>query len=125
MGLFNKTIEKEVIANFEAKYDDSKEDILNVVKNKLSENSFMIFRVHLIIDETEVLCNFLDNENIDIVSPYDLTSNSRISINSLSGLFVKSFEPFLTDLGLKVINNKTEYNEFSESSCKIYFKIVK
>lgn len=125
MGLFNKTIEKEVIANFEAKYDDLKEDILNVVKNKLSENSFMIFRVHLIIDETEVLCNFLDNENIDIVSPYDLTSNSRISINSLSGLFVKSFEPFLTDLGLKVINNKTEYNEFSESSCKIYFKIVK
>ena len=125
MGLFNKTIEKEVIANFEAKYDDLKEDILNVVKNKLSENSFMIFRVHLIIDETEVLCNFLDNENIDIVSPYDLTSNSRISINSLSGLFVKSFELFLTDLGLKVINNKTEYNEFSESSCKIYFKIVK
>ena len=125
MGLFNKTIEKEVIANFEAKYDDLKEDILNVVKNKLSENSFMIFRVHLIIDETEVLCNFLDNENIDIVSPYDLTSNSRISINSLSGLFIKSFEPFLTDLGLKVINNKTEYNEFSESSCKIYFKIVK
>lgn len=125
MGLFNKTIEKEVIANFEAKYDDLKEDILNVVKNKLSENSFMIFRVHLIIDETEVLCNFLDNENIDIVSPYDLTSNSRISINSLSGLFVKSFEPFLTDLGLKVINSKTEYNEFSESSCKIYFKIVK
>jgi len=125
MGLFNKTIEKEVIANFEAKYDDLKEDILNVVKNKLSENSFMIFRVQLIIDETEVLCNFLDNENIDIVSPYDLTSNSRISINSLSGLFVKSFEPFLTDLGLKVINNKTEYNEFSESSCKIYFKIVK
>ena len=90
MGLFNKTIEKEVIANFEAKYDDLKEDILNVVKNKLSENSFMIFRVQLIIDETEVLCNFLDNENIDIVSPYDLTSNSRISINSLSGLFVKS-----------------------------------
>ena len=125
MGLFNKTIEKEVIANFEAKYDDLKEDILNVVKNKLSENSFMIFRVQLIIDETEVLCNFLDNENIDIVSPYDLTSNSRISINSLSGLFVKSFELFLTDLGLKVINNKTEYNEFSESSCKIYFKIVK
>ena len=125
MGLFNKTIEKEVIANFEAKYDDLKEDILNVVKNKLSENSFMIFRVQLIIDETEVLCNFLDSENIDIVSPYDLTSNSRISINSLSGLFVKSFEPFLTDLGLKVINNKTEYNEFSESSCKIYFKIVK
>ena len=125
MGLFNKTIEKEVIANFEAKYDDLKEDILNVVKNKLSENSFMIFRVQLIIDETEVLCNFLDNENIDIVSPYDLTSNSRISINSLSGLFIKSFEPFLTDLGLKVINNKTEYNEFSESSCKIYFKIVK
>lgn len=125
MGLFNKTIEKEVIANFEAKYDDLKEDILNVVKNKLSENSFMIFRVQLIIDETEVLCNFLDNENIDIVSPYDLTSNSRISINSLSGLFVKSFEPFLTDLGLKVINSKTEYNEFSESSCKIYFKIVK
>lgn len=125
MGLFNKTIEKEVIVNFEAKYDDLKEDILNVVKNKLSENSFMIFRVQLIIDETEVLCNFLDNENIDIVSPYDLTSNSRISINSLSGLFVKSFEPFLTDLGLKVINSKTEYNEFSESSCKIYFKIVK
>ena len=125
MGLFNKTIEKEVITNFEAKYDDLKEDILNVVKNKLSENSFMIFRVHLIIDETEVLCNFLDSENIDIVSPYDLTSNSRISINSLSGLFIKSFEPFLTDLGLKVINNKTEYNEFSESSCKIYFKIVK
>lgn len=125
MGLFNKTIEKEVIANFEAKYDDLKEDILNVVKNKLSENSFMIFRVQLIIDETEVLCNFLDNENIDIVSPYDLTSNSRISINSLSGLFVKSFELFLTDLGLKVINSKTEYNEFSESSCKIYFKIVK
>ena len=125
MGLFNKTIEKEVIANFEAKYDDLKEDILNVVKNKLSENSFMIFRVQLIIDETEVLCNFLDNENIDIVSPYDLTSNSRISINSLSNLFIKSFEPFLTDLGLKVINSKTEYNEFSESSCKIYFKIVK
>lgn len=125
MGLFNKTVEKEVIANFEAKYDDLKEDILNIVKNKLSENSFMIFRVHLIIDETEVLCNFLDNENIDIVSPYDLTSNSRISINSLSGLFIKSFEPFLTDLGLKVINSKTEYNEFSESSCKIYFKIVK
>ena len=25
MGLFNKTIEKEVIANFEAKYDDLKE----------------------------------------------------------------------------------------------------
>ena len=125
MGLFNKTIEKEVIANFEAKYDDLKEDILNVVKNKLSENSFMIFRVHLIIDETEVLCNFLDNENIDIVSPYDLTSNSRISINSLSGLFVKSFEPFLTDLGLKVINSKTEYNAYSESDCKIYFKIIK
>lgn len=125
MGLFNKTIEKEVIANFEAKYNDLKEDILNIVKNKLSENSFMIFRVHLIIDETEVLCNFLDNENIDIVSPYDLTSNSRISINSLSNLFIKSFEPFLTDLGLKVVNSKTEYNEFSESSCKIYFKIVK
>lgn len=125
MGLFNKTIEKEVIANFEAKYDDLKEDILNIVKNKLSENSFMIFRVNLIIDETEVLCNFLDNENIDIVSPYDLTSNSRISINSLSSLFIKSFEPFLTDLGLKVVNSKTEYNEFSESSCKIYFKIIK
>lgn len=125
MGLFNKTVEKEVIANFEAKYDDLKENILNIIKNKLSENSFMIFRVHLIIDETEILCNFLDNENMNIVSPYDLTSNSRISINSLSSLFIKSFEPFLTDLGLNVINNKTEYNEFSESSCKIYFKIIK
>lgn len=125
MGLFNKTVEKEVITNFEAKYNDLKENILNVVKNKLSENSFTIFRVHLIIDEPEVLCNFLDIENINIVSPYDLTSNSRISINSLSSLFIKSFEPFLTDLGLKVINSKIEYNTYSESDCKIYFKIIK
>lgn len=125
MGLFNKTVEKEVIANFEAKYSDVKENIINVVNNKLSENSFTIFRVHLIIDEPEVLCNFLDIENINIVSPYDLTSNSRISINSLSSLFIKSFEPFLTDLGLKVINSKIEYNAYSESDCKIYFKIIK
>lgn len=125
MGLFNKTVEKEVITNFEAKYNDVKENILNVVNNKLSENLFTIFRVHLIIDEPEVLCNFLDIENSNIVSPYDLTSNSRISINSLSGLFIKSFEPYLTDLGLKVINSKIEYNAYSEHDCNIYFKIIK